>query len=78
MVGLHAHLAEAGRTPEGFEVNGLAIDVLDAGGFRRLEAAGVTECQVVPWYFYGGDPNDLGVQVDSLARFADEVIAALR
>jgi hypothetical protein len=32
----------------------------------------------VPWYFYGGDPNDLGVQVDSLARFADEVIAALR
>jgi hypothetical protein len=75
---LHAHLAEAGRTPEGFEVNGLAIDVLDAGGFRRLEAAGVTECQVVPWYFYGGDPNELGVQVDSLARFADEVIAALR
>lgn len=75
---LHAHLAEAGRTPEGFEVNGLAIDVLDAAGFRRLEALGVTECQVAPWYFYGGDPNDLGVQVDSLAHFADEVIAALR
>ena len=75
---LHAHLAEAGRSPEGFEVNGLAIDVLDAAGFQRLEAVGVTECQVVPWYFYGGDPNDLGVQVDSLARFADEVVAALR
>ncbi len=75
---LHAHLAEAGRSAEGFEVNGLAMDVLDVDGFRRLEAAGVTECQVVPWYFYGGDPNDLGVQVDSLSRFADEVTAALR
>lgn len=73
---LRGHLADAGRGPEGFEVNGLAVDVLDAGGFRRLEDAGVTECQVVPWYFYGGDPNDLGVQVDSLARFADEVAAA--
>lgn len=75
---LHGHLADAGRSPEGFEVNGLAMDVLDADGFRRLEAAGVTECQVVPWYFYGGDPNDLGVQLDSLRRFADEVLGALR
>jgi len=75
---LHGHLADAGRDREGFEVNGLAVDILDADGFLRLEAAGVTECQVVPWYFYGGDPNDLDVQVDSLRRFADEVIAALR
>lgn len=75
---LHGHLADAGRSPEGFEVNGLAMDVLDADGFRRLEAAGVTECQVVPWYFYGGDPDDLGVQLDSLRRFADEVLSPLR
>lgn len=75
---LHGHLADAGRSPEGFEVNGLAMDVLDADGFRRLGAAGVTECQVVPWYFYGGDPNDLGVQLDSLRRFADEVLGELR
>lgn len=74
---LHSHLADAGRSTDGFEVNGLAMDVLDADGFGRLEAAGVTACQVVPWYFYGGDPNALGVQVDSLARFADEVVAAL-
>jgi len=74
---LHAHLAAEGRSTEGFEVNGLAVDVLDPDGFRRLEEVGVTECQVVPWYFYGGDPNDLSVQVDSLARFADTVIAPL-
>ena len=33
--------------------------------------------QTVPWYFYGGDPNDLSVKLDSLARFADEVITKL-
>ena len=43
-----------------------------SGASRTL---GVTECQVVPWFFYGGDPTDLGVQVDSLARFADTVLA---
>ena len=51
------------------------IDVFDLDGYRRLADAGVTELQTVPWYFYGGDPNDLQVQLDSLARFADEVIA---
>lgn len=75
---LHGHLDEAGRDREGFEVNGLAVDVVDAAGFRRLEELGVTECQVVPWYYTGGDPNDLGVQVDSLAWFADTVLAELR
>lgn len=75
---LARHLEDGGRTMEGFEVNGLAMDVFDAEGFRRLEAIGVTECQVVPWYFYGGDPNELSVQVDSLARFADTVLADLR
>lgn len=69
------HLSDVGRSPEGYEVNVLAVDVLDPDGFRRLESLGVTEAQVVPWFFYGGDPTDLGVQVDSLARFADTVLA---
>jgi hypothetical protein len=51
--------------------------VFDADGFRRLEDLGVTEAQVVPWYFYGGDPTALDTQVDSLARFADTVLADL-
>ena len=58
-----------------FEINALCIDVFDLDGYRRLADAGVTELQAVPWYFYGGDPNDLQVQLDSLGRFADEVIA---
>jgi probable F420-dependent oxidoreductase len=60
-----------------FEVNALAVDVLDPDGFRRLADLGVTDCQVVPWFFYGGDPTALDVQVDSLGRFADTVISKL-
>jgi alkanesulfonate monooxygenase SsuD/methylene tetrahydromethanopterin reductase-like flavin-dependent oxidoreductase (luciferase family) len=75
---LEGHLAEAGKAPgPDFEVNALAVDVFDVDGFRRLEDAGVTECQVLPWYFYGGDPNALDVQLDSLPRFAESVVAAL-
>jgi probable F420-dependent oxidoreductase len=75
---LRNHLAEAGREPgPGFEVNALAVDVFDPDGFRRLADLGVTEAQVVPWYFYGGDPTALDTQVDSLARFADTVVASL-
>jgi len=73
---LRGHLTEAGREPGAdFEVNALAVDVFDADGFRRLEDLGVTEVQVVPWFFYGGDPTALDVQVDSLARFADTVLS---
>ena len=66
--------AEYGRTGD-FEINTLCIDVWDLDGYHRLEDAGVTELQTVPWYFYGGDPDALSVRIDSLARFADEVIA---
>jgi probable F420-dependent oxidoreductase len=75
---LRDHLARAGRADDStFEVNALAVDVMDVDGFRRLAEVGVTDCQVVPWYYFGGDPADLGVQVDSLARFADEVATGL-
>ncbi len=72
---LDRYRAEYGRSDVPFEVNALCIDAFDLDGYRRLADAGVTELQTVPWYFYGGDPNDLQVQLDSLARFADEVIA---
>ncbi len=74
---LTALRAELDRADEPFEVNSLCIDVWDVDGYRRLADAGVTELQAVPWYFYGGDPEALTTRVDSLARFADEVIAKL-
>ena len=69
---------DSGRADEPFEVNALCVDVFDADGFRRMAALGVTEAQVVPWFFYGGDPTSLEVQLDGVARFADTVIAELR
>jgi probable F420-dependent oxidoreductase len=74
---LARYRAEYGRDHLPFEVNALCIDVFDLDGYKRLEDKGVTELQTVPWYFYGGDPNDLAVKLDSLARFADEVITKL-
>jgi probable F420-dependent oxidoreductase len=72
--GLTRYRAEGGRTEVPFEINVLCTDVFDLDGYRRLAAKGVTELQAVPWYFTGGDPNDLQVQLDSLAWFADEFI----
>jgi probable F420-dependent oxidoreductase len=69
---------EAGRADAEFEVNALCVDVFDAEGFLRLGALGVTEAQVVPWFFYGGDPTALDVQLEAVSRFADTVIAELR
>ncbi len=66
---------EYNRADIPFEINTLCIDVWDLDGYRRLSDAGVTELQAVPWYFYGGDPEALATRIDSLARFADEVIA---
>ncbi len=72
---LDRYRAEYGRSDMPFSLNVLAIDAFDLDGYRRLADLGVTEIQAVPWYFYGGDPEDLSVRIDSLARFADTVIA---
>ena len=68
-------LDDEGRGDVPFEINALCLDVFDAPGYQRMADLGVTEAQTVPWYFYGGDPNDLSVQIDSLARFAETVMA---
>jgi probable F420-dependent oxidoreductase len=66
---------EYGRSAEPFEVNALCMDVFDLDGYRRLAEKGVTELQVVPWYFTGKDPEDLQNRIDSLSWWADEYIA---
>ena len=71
-------IAELRGSLDGFEISALAVDVWDLDGWQRLEAAGVTEVQVLPWYLYGGDPDDLDVRLAALARFADDVLARAR
>ncbi len=72
---LTKYRAEYGRADEPFEINALPTDAWEVDGYRRLADAGVTEIQTVPWYFTGKDPEDLGNRIDSLAWFADTVIA---
>jgi hypothetical protein len=72
---LHEYRREYGRDGEPFSISALALDAFDLDGYRRLADVGVTECQVVPWYFYGGDPEALDTRRDSFFRFADDVIA---
>lgn len=72
---LHALRVDAGRADEPFAVSAATVDAFDLDGYRRVAALGVTDIQVMPWYLYGGDPHDLDVQVASLERFADEVVA---
>ena len=71
---LETYRAEYGRADVPFEINALATDAFDLDGYHRLADAGVTELQAVPWYFFGGDPDDLGVRLDSLSKFSDTII----
>lgn len=81
-----ARLREQAEVTRPFEVNVLCLDIPpDATGVERFagfaaEAAALgleATFQVVPWFFGGGDPSDLGVRRDSLERFGAEVIAPL-
>lgn len=69
---------EAGRADEPFEAKVLCTRAHDLDSFERLAAIdGVTDIQVLPWYFYGGDPHDLQVRIDALERFQTEVMNEL-
>jgi probable F420-dependent oxidoreductase len=72
---LKANLAAEGRADDPFEIIVIATDAFDVDGFKRLEELGVSEAITQPWWLYGGgDPNDLQVRLDSLDRFAEQVI----
>ena len=71
---IEQYRVEYGRADVHFEINALATDAFDLDGYHRLADAGVTELQAVPWYFFGGDPEDLGVRIDSLSKFSDTII----
>ncbi len=75
---LTALRAEFGRADEPFEIKAICSDVFDYDGFRRLEALGVTDIMVCPWYFYGGDTQSLDVQSESLERFSSETMSSFR
>lgn len=69
--------SEYGRAEKPFDVIAAASDAFDVDGYRRLEDAGVTHLQTMPWAFYGGAANTLEEKRAGLQRFADDVIAKM-
>jgi probable F420-dependent oxidoreductase len=68
------------RSPRGYEVHVISLDAYTVDGVRRLEEQGVTDVIIgFRWpYVTGQDTEPLGRKLDSLRRFADDVIANTR
>lgn len=69
--------AEAGRAGTPWSVIAAATDAFGVDGYKRLEDAGVTHVLTMPWFFYGGPEIPFERKLDSIARFADDVIAKM-
>ena len=69
--------SEADQAARPFEVHVISADAYTADGVRRLEEQGVTDVIIgFRWpYTVGPDTEPLGQKIDSLRRFADDVIA---
>ncbi|MFQ5417445.1 MAG: TIGR03619 family F420-dependent LLM class oxidoreductase [Myxococcota bacterium] len=74
---LDAFRAEYGREQRPFQVIAAAKDAFDVDGFKRLEGAGVTHVQTMPWALYEGSGDTLAEKQEGLERFADEIIAKM-
>ncbi|TQS42941.1 TIGR03619 family F420-dependent LLM class oxidoreductase [Cryptosporangium phraense] len=72
---LHELRASYGRADEPFDIIAGPVGNVSRDDYRRLEEAGVTECQAAPWWQYGADFRDPAALRDATLRFADEVIA---
>jgi probable F420-dependent oxidoreductase len=70
--------ADVGDGP--FEVHVISADAYSVDGVRRLEELGVTDVIIgFRWpYTVGPDAEPLGQKIDSLRRFADEVITKVQ
>jgi alkanesulfonate monooxygenase SsuD/methylene tetrahydromethanopterin reductase-like flavin-dependent oxidoreductase (luciferase family) len=71
---------EEGTTDRPFEVHVISLDAFSVDGVHRLEDQGVTDVIVgFRWpYVVGPDVEPLQSKLDSLRRFADDVIGNVR
>jgi probable F420-dependent oxidoreductase len=77
---LHELRREHGRADKPFEIHAISLDAYTVDGVRRLEDQGITDVIVgFRWpYAVGPDTEPLQQKVDSVRRFADDVIAKTR
>jgi probable F420-dependent oxidoreductase len=71
---------QSDRVAGPFEVHVISADAYTVDGVRRLEEQGVTDVIIgFRWpYTVGPDAEPLGQKIDSLRRFADEVITKVQ
>lgn len=72
-----AYRAEYDRAAEPLEIIAACSDAFGIDDYRRLQDAGVTHLQTMPWLFYSGASATLPQKREGLERFAGEVIAPL-
>ncbi|GGQ72786.1 TIGR03619 family F420-dependent LLM class oxidoreductase [Couchioplanes azureus] len=69
---------EYGRDGEPFEIQAVCVDAPGLDGFRRQADIGVTDAIVMPWLAQRiGFDAPVAAKVDSLRRFADEIIGPM-
>jgi probable F420-dependent oxidoreductase len=74
---IRAYRIEYGRADEPLQIVAACSDAFDVDGFRRMEDAGVTHLQTMPWFLYGGSSDSLPDKLDGLRRFADQIITKM-
>jgi probable F420-dependent oxidoreductase len=66
---------EYGRDQLPFDVMATPSDAWNVEGYTRLADAGVTHILTMPWPFYHGETDDLDKKIDSVKRYADDIIS---
>jgi alkanesulfonate monooxygenase SsuD/methylene tetrahydromethanopterin reductase-like flavin-dependent oxidoreductase (luciferase family) len=75
---IHRYRKEYGTDHKPFQMISVAIDAFDLDGHKRLEEMGIDEACVMPWLIYGGKfHSPVGVKVDAIKRFGDEVVSKM-
>lgn len=69
---LQRYRRQFGTDGRPFSIAGQTLEKPTPALLSRLETAGLTELQVLPWLHYGGEPSALQTRIDSIYRFAEE------
>jgi probable F420-dependent oxidoreductase len=74
---IRRYRSEYGRDDAPLQIVAACKDAVELDGYRRLEEAGVTHLQTMPWVFYGLSGDVLEEKQEGLRRFADDIIARM-
>jgi alkanesulfonate monooxygenase SsuD/methylene tetrahydromethanopterin reductase-like flavin-dependent oxidoreductase (luciferase family) len=74
---IHEIRSDSPRAGEPLSVLGAATDAYTLDGYRRLQEAGVSHAQTLPWTLYGLRGDTLEERREGIARFGEDIIAKL-